>query len=56
LSGDGASWIKAGVSFINRSIFVLDRYYLNQAIKKAAGHIKNGELEIWRAIKAHDKG
>ena len=55
LSGDGARWIKAGASFINKSIFVLDRYHLNKTVKTAGGHIENGELEIWRAIKAQDK-
>ena len=28
---------------------------MNKAIKKAGGHIENGEIEIWRAIKANDK-
>ncbi len=55
LSGDGAGWIKTGGSFISKSIFVLDRYHLNKAIKKAGGHIENGEREIWRAIKSEDK-
>lgn len=55
LSGDGARWIKTGGNFINKSIFVLDKYHLNKAIKKAGGHIENGEREIWRAIKSQDK-
>lgn len=55
LSGDGARWIKTGSDFINKSIFVLDRYHLNKAIKKAGGHIENGEQEIWKAIEAQDK-
>ena len=55
LLGDGARWIKAEASFINKSIFVLDRYHLNKAIKKAEGHIENGEREIWKAIKAQNK-
>ena len=28
---------------------------MNKAIKKAGGHIENGEREIWKAIKAKDK-
>jgi len=56
LSGDGARWIKTGTSLISKSIFVLDRYHLNKAIKKAGAHIENAEREIWRAIKNEDKG
>ena len=55
LSGDGAGWIKTGAGLINKSIFVLDRYHLNKAVKAAGGHIVNGERELWRAIKEEDK-
>ena len=55
LSGDGASWIKSGAAIVNKSIFVLDRYHLNKAIKSAGAHIENAEREIWRAIKREDK-
>lgn len=55
LSGDGASWIKSGSSIIDKSIFVLDRYHLNKAVKMAGAHIENAEREIWRAIKREDK-
>lgn len=55
LSGDGARWIKAGSEIINKSIFVLDRYHLNKAVKTAGAHLENAEREIWRAIKREDK-
>lgn len=55
LSGDGAGWIKTGVGIISKSIFVLDRYHLNKAIKTAGAHVENGEREIWRSIKNEDK-
>lgn len=55
LSGDGASWIKSGAGIINKSIFVLDRYHLNKAIKAAGAHLENAEIEIWRAIKRRPK-
>lgn len=55
LSGDGASWIKSGAAIINKSIFVLDRYHLNKAVKMAGAHIENAEREMWRAIKKEDK-
>lgn len=55
LSGDGASWIKAGADIVNKSTFVLDRYHLNKAIKMAGAHIENAEREIWKAIRREDK-
>lgn len=55
LSGDGARWIKTGSGFISKSIFVLDRYHLNKAVKAAGAHIENAEREIWKAIRKEDK-
>jgi hypothetical protein len=55
LSGDGASWIKSGINYIDKSTFVLDRYHLNKSIKVAGSHVFNGEREIWKAIKTQDK-
>ncbi len=55
LSGDGANWIKAGTGVIAKSIFVLDRYHLNKAVKIAGAHMENAQREIWRAIKKEDK-
>jgi hypothetical protein len=36
LHGDGASWIKTGLSYLPKSQFVLDRYHLNKALKEVA--------------------
>ena len=55
LSGDGANWIKEGTGAIAKSIFVLDRYHLNKAIKGAGAHMENAQREIWKAIKTEDK-
>jgi hypothetical protein len=55
LSGDGAGWINKGSLQINKSIYVLDKYHLSKAIKKAGAHIENAEREIWCAIKDEDK-
>ena len=55
LSGDGAGWINKGSLQINKSIYVLDKYHLSKAIKKAGAHIENAEMEIWCAIKDEDK-
>ena len=36
ISGDGAGWIKAGVEYVDKSVFVADRYHLMKYINKAA--------------------
>lgn len=36
LHGDGASWIKTGLSYLPKSKFVLDRYHLNKALKEVS--------------------
>lgn len=33
LHGDGAPWIKAGLEWLPNSVFVLDRYHVNKALK-----------------------
>ncbi len=55
LSGDGASWINSGSDIVSKSIFVLDRYHLNKAVKMAGAHVENAEREIWIAIRKEDK-
>ena len=35
LSGDGAPWIKNGLGWINKSIYVLDRYHLSKYVTQA---------------------
>lgn len=37
ISGDGASWIKTGLEWIPKSIFVLDRFHLKKAINAIVG-------------------
>jgi hypothetical protein len=36
LHGDGASWIKAGLNYLPKAQFVLDRYHLNKALKEVS--------------------
>lgn len=36
LHGDGASWIKTGLSYLPKAQFVLDRYHLNKALKEVS--------------------
>jgi hypothetical protein len=37
LHGDGAFWIKAGLNYLPKAQFVLDRYHLNKALKEVSG-------------------
>lgn len=39
LAGDGASWIRQGAGWLKNCRFVLDKYHLNEYIKRATGHI-----------------
>ena len=39
ISGDGASWIKAGTGIIDKSRFVLDRYHLRKYLRQASSHV-----------------
>ena len=39
ISGDGASWIKQGLTWIPKSKFVLDNYHMNKYIKAATAHL-----------------
>jgi hypothetical protein len=39
LCGDGANWIKQGLSWINKSVFVLDKYHLKKYLRKSVAHM-----------------
>ena len=55
LSGDGASWIKNGLGWIKRSIYVLDRYHLSKYITKATAHIEDSAPVMWKYINHGEK-
>ncbi len=40
LHGDGAAWIKRGLEWLPGSVFVLDRYHINKALKAAVSGIE----------------
>ena len=40
LHGDGAPWIKAGLDWLPNSVFVLDRYHINKALKGTVSGIE----------------
>ena len=60
LHGDGALWIKQGLEWLPNSVFVLDRYHINKALKGAVSGIerKSGsqyEYHLRRALNEGDK-
>jgi len=55
LSGDGATWIKSGVQWIQNSEFVLDGYHLLKYVKKATGHMPYMERYMWEYLNGGDR-
>lgn len=55
LSGDGASWIKAGRECFPDSVFILDKFHLAKAITSATGNAKELKWGIYRGIRQRDK-
>ena len=60
LHGDGAPWIKTGLEWLPNSIFVLDRYHINKALKGVVSGIerKSGcqyEYHLRQALNEGDK-
>lgn len=60
LHGDGAPWIKTGLEWLPNSVFVLDRYHINKALKSAVSGIerKSGcqyEYHMRQALNKGDK-
>lgn len=54
ISGDGARWIKAGVSYVNNAVFCADKYHLMKYVNTAAAQmldekdsVKN---ELWHLM------
>lgn len=50
LSGDGASWIKQGIGWIDKSEYVLDRFHLSKYVKKATAHLPHITPSLWNYI------
>lgn len=60
LHGDGAPWIKTGLEWLPNSVFVLDRYHVNKALKGAVSGIdrKSGcqyEYHLRQALNEGDR-
>ena len=43
ISGDGASWIKAGTDYVDKSVFVADRFHLMKYINRVARLVPDDE-------------
>ncbi len=54
INGDGAAWIKSGLSVVPKSKFVLDKYHMHKYITGATSHLsdsaEDARGEIYRAI------
>lgn len=59
ISGDGASWIKAGCNVLDKSKFVLDKFHIMKYINTSVAHLMDSaddtKSEIWEAINTADK-
>jgi len=55
LSGDGAAWIKNGLSWIEGSIYVIDRYHLSKYVTQATAHMSYTTPIMWEYINMGDK-
>jgi len=54
IGGDGASWIKEGLNWIEKSEFVLDRFYLLKYINQATVEFPQYRSKIWYNINIYD--
>lgn len=50
ISGDGASWIKAGCTYVDKSVFVLDKFHKNKYINDSVSHMLDSKGDAWDMI------
>lgn len=50
ISGDGASWIKEGLNWVEKSNFVLDKFHLAKYIRAATAHMDYTRGPLWNYI------
>ena len=59
ISGDGASWIKSGTDYIDKSLFCADKYHLMKYINAAAGQMLDEKNlvkdELWHKLYSKKK-
>ena len=46
ISGDGANWIKTGLEWIPKSVYVLDEFHMKKAVNGIVGKIKKKEKKV----------
>lgn len=54
ICGDGATWIKEGLNWIEKSEFVLDRFHLLKYINQAAVEFPQYKSKLWYNINIYD--
>lgn len=54
ITGDGASWIKEGVNWIEKSVYVLDKFHLSHYIKRATAHDLHASRKVWKRLRMLD--
>lgn len=55
LCGDGDGWIKKGLGFLPKSVFVLDLFHLDKYLVAALSRGSEGHRQIWVALKEGDQ-
>jgi len=55
LCGDGDRWIKKGLEFLPKSVFVLDLFHLDKYLVGALGRASDSYKEIWGALRKGDQ-
>lgn len=59
ISGDGAGWIKSGVTYVDNSVFCADKYHLMKYVNAAAAQIPeekdNVKTELWHLLYSKQK-
>lgn len=55
LCGDGDRWIKKGLEFLPKSVFVLDLFHLDKYLVGALGRASDSYKEIWDALRKGDQ-
>lgn len=51
IHGDGASWIRQGTEWLRNSVFVLDRYHLQQYLRPLCGGQEHCAKVLWTCLK-----
>lgn len=51
LSGDGAHWIREGLQWMEKSVFVLDKFHLTKYVRQATAHLPHTMDPLWNHIR-----